>query len=216
MKPATGRLITLLACLLISGAGYGDSSSTPNWYTVPAPDQSDWSSKRTQKYAGLNREDLGEPQAVIRIPSLGVAAPVYPDSEFMALEAGAAWVTGSARPGTNGNVAIAGHRDSFFRPLENIPIGTPIRLRTANGEQTFNVTDVWIVDALDVSPLAPSDDTVLTLITCHPFRYQGYAPDRYVIRATLVEANFTTSRSGRVDSSAVSGRYGQSLNGVTR
>jgi LPXTG-site transpeptidase (sortase) family protein len=125
------------------------------------------------------------------VPDLEVAAQVYPDVHTEALEAGAAWVSATTPPGKRGNIAIAGHRDSFFRALENIPLGTRISLTTAERELLFTVTDVEIVDPLDTSPLAPTETTTLTLITCHPFRYQGYAPDRYIIRAEILEDSQT-------------------------
>jgi len=59
-------------------------------------------------------------------------------------------------------------------------------VQTNAGLQHFEVFDISIVDALEVSVLDPTDTTVLTLITCHPFYYQGYAPDRYIVRAAPV------------------------------
>ena len=47
---------------------------------------------------------------------------------------------------------------------------------------SYRVEQVSIVDALDTSVLSPTDETVLTLITCYPFYYKGYAPDRYIVR----------------------------------
>lgn len=164
------------------------SGSDEAWFDVPEPDQSDWSSKRLTRHAELDYSGLGEPIAVIRVPDLKVAAQVFPDGHKQALEAGAAWVSITSRPGETGNIAIAGHRDSFFRPLEGIPLGTQISLTTAETELQFAVTSVEIVDPLDLSPLASTETTTLTLITCHPFRYQGFAPDRYIIRAELFEA----------------------------
>lgn len=218
MQLEPGRRFAVLMCLLLSGSGIckSDVAGESPWYDVPLPDQSDWSSTRIRNYAMLEAYDLEAPQAVVRVPSLGVAVPVYPDSEKMALEAGAAWVTGTARPGTQGNIAIAGHRDSFFRPLESIPIGTHIQLSTPTAEQTFAVTSVRIVDALDVTPLSPSESAVLTLITCHPFRYQGYAPDRYIIQATLVEQTLSAGQAGLLDSAVISGQQHQLTTGANQ
>lgn len=157
------------------------------WIDDSLPDQSDWSNKRISRYDLVDYEALGPPAAIIRIPDVAVNVPVYPDSAPLALEAGAAWVSSTTRPGNSGNVAVAGHRDSFFRPLEGIPEGTRIELTTADSRQVFSVESVEIVDALDVSPLLATDRTSLTLITCHPFRYQGFAPDRYIVRAVLIE-----------------------------
>ncbi|MBK6404423.1 MAG: sortase [Holophagales bacterium] len=39
-------------------------------------------------------------------------------------------VPGTARPGERGNMALAGHRDSFFRGLRHIRVDDVIRFRT--------------------------------------------------------------------------------------
>lgn len=188
-RMAGWMLLALLASVLCFRPDAVLADDGGAWHSLPSPDQSDWSRKRLSRYATLDQSALGEPLAVIRVPDLDVAAQVYPDVFKEALEAGAAWVSGTTRPGEVGNIAIAGHRDSFFRPLENIPLGTHIGLTMADRELQFAVTSVKIVDPLDVSPLAPTDRMTLTLITCHPFRYQGYAPDRYIIRAEVVEGS---------------------------
>jgi len=195
-QPIVGRaaglvLLALLSVVFAFGTDAAPADDSGVWYALPSPDQSNWSSKRLSRYGMLDRSPLGEPMAVIRVPDLEVAAQVYPDVHKEALEAGAAWVSGTTRPGDAGNIAIAGHRDSFFRPLEGIPLGTRISLTTPDGELRFAVTSVEIVDPLDTSPLAPTKTTTLTLITCHPFRYQGFAPDRYIIRAEVLEESTT-------------------------
>jgi hypothetical protein len=43
-----------------------------------------------------------------------------------------------------------------------------------------------VVRARDLSVLEPTDDAVLTLITCYPFWVLGDAPDRFVVRAIRV------------------------------
>ena len=179
---------------------------TGAWDWVPAPDQSDWSSKRVAAYTRSLQLQLDSPMAVVTIPTIDIAVRVYADDVPMALEIGTAWVTGSAAPATRGNIAVAGHRDGFFRRLEGIPLGTRIELTTDAGMQEFEVVNVSIVDALDMSPLDPTDETVLTLITCHPFRYQGFAPDRYIVRAQPTHNHKSTSRTGQFDSIATSGQ----------
>ncbi len=176
------------------------------WDWVPAPDQSDWSSKRVAAHTRSLQLQFDGPLAVVAVPTLGIAVRVYPDDVPMALESGTAWVTGSAAPATRGNIVVAGHRDGFFRRLEGIALGTRIHLTTDAGMQEFEVVNVSIVDALDMSPLDPTDETVLTLITCHPFRYQGFAPDRYIVRAQPVGYHSNTSRTGQFDSTLASGQ----------
>ena len=155
----------------------------PGWHEVPLPDQRDWSQKRRSAWQKTVQRDFGEAAAVVEIPSLELVVPVFLSSARPYLELGAGWVEGTAQPGEQGNVALAGHRDSYFRPLEQLTEGALVRLSTEAGVLRYEVDDIRVVDALDVSVLDPSDDAVLTLITCYPFRYVGFAPDRFIVRA---------------------------------
>ena len=150
---------------------------------VGEPDQADWSSNRRTGYATDQQRDDQLPIAVLRIASLDLEVPIFDDTGRRALNRGAGHVATTAPPGDTGNIAIAGHRDGFFRPLEGIPLGTKIELQTLHGTQQFSVAEILIVDPLDVSVLDETDETTLTLITCYPFRYVGHAPDRYIVRA---------------------------------
>jgi sortase A len=42
---------------------------------------------------------------------------------------------------------------------------------------------VKVVAADDLSVLAPSTESALTLVTCYPFQYFGAAPPRFVVHA---------------------------------
>ncbi len=127
--------------------------------------------------------------AVLRIDSVEIEVPVFDSTSKSALKKGAGHVEGSARPGGEGNIAIAAHRDTFFRGLKDVEIGTDIEMATPQGRRVFRVSELKIVDPLDVSALDPTEGTVLTLITCYPFYYVGPAPDRYIVRAELLQGN---------------------------
>jgi sortase A len=157
------------------------------WYMLAEPDQSDWSDKRRTGYARAMDLAADTPEAVLEIPDLQLAVPVYGNSERTALELGAGWIPGTAEPGEQGNVAIAGHRDGFFRPLERVSTGQQLVLVTPERSLRYVIEQISIVDPLDVSVLEPTEKSVLTLITCYPFRYVGYAPDRYIVRARLID-----------------------------
>lgn len=154
-----------------------------NSYT---PDQSLWSDKTKVKYekAKFTEEP---PLALLTIERLNFEAPIYLGTDRVTLDRGLGLVKSTARPGEVGNIALSGHRDSFFRSLKDIKKGDTIEMETPDGIENFEVSDIFIVDALDVSVIKPTDTTVLTLITCHPFYYAGYAPDRYIVRATPVD-----------------------------
>ena len=149
------------------------------------PDKSEWSEKASAKYE-KTKDRGGAPMAVLTIDGLNIKAPVYEGTHRITLDRGLGWIAGTAKADEVGNIALSGHRDGFFRPLKDIKVGDPIEMQTMAGVQKFEVSDISIVDALEVSVLDPTDTTVLTLITCYPFYYQGYAPDRYIVRATPV------------------------------
>jgi sortase A len=133
------------------------------------------------------------PLALLSVERLNLKAPVYLGTHRKTLDRGLGVIKGTTHPGEVGNIAISGHRDSFFRVLKDIKLGDRIEMQTPEGLEDFEVSEITIVDALEVSVLDPADTTVLTLITCHPFYYQGYAPDRYIVKATPVDADATVN-----------------------
>lgn len=154
---------------------------------VASTDQLTWSERRKTEYQRALSEEAGPTVSVLRIASTGMEVPVFDSTSKTALNRGAGHIAGTALPGTPGNIAIAGHRDSFFRPLKDISVGAQIELTTLQGQQTFRVAELLIVDPLDVSVLDPTDETIITLITCYPFYFVGAAPQRFIVRATLLK-----------------------------
>src|SRR5687767_2830558 len=66
--------------------------------------------------------------ARIEIPRLGVSAIVKDGADEETLARAVGLVRGSARPGEPGNIVLAGHRDTFFRPLRRIRVDDRIRM----------------------------------------------------------------------------------------
>ncbi|MEP7306469.1 MAG: class D sortase [Acidobacteriota bacterium] len=87
-------------------------------------------------------------------------------------------------PWQAGNSALAGHRDTFFRPLKDVRVGDEIVLTSLRGELHYRVERTVIVDPQDLSVLKASTSPTLTLVTCFPFFYVGHAPRRFVVQAT--------------------------------
>ena len=69
----------------------------------------------------------------IQVPRLGLDAMVIQGESARNLQRAVGHLSNSAMPGEWGNVALAGHRDTFFRPLRNIRTGDEIRFKTAGG-----------------------------------------------------------------------------------
>jgi len=147
-----------------------------------------WSPKRVEAYRASLAAALGAPLAVLEIPSLRLVVPVLEGTDEVALNRGVGHIEGTARPGTPGNVGIAGHRDGFFRVLKDIAVGDRIELKTLDGTQAFRVEAITIVSPEQVSVLAPTDHPVITLVTCFPFYFVGSAPERYIVRAVPAAA----------------------------
>lgn len=112
----------------------------------------------------------------LEIPRLNLSVMVMEGDADSILRLGAGHV-----PGTP--MAIAGHRDTFFRPLKDIKLNDTIRFTTPDGSSEYRVVSTQIVGPTDTSVLDAKDDSTLTLITCYPFYYIGPAPKRFIIQA---------------------------------
>lgn len=119
----------------------------------------------------------------IQIPRLGLSLVVVEGIDEAALRRAAGHIPGTALPGEAGNAVLAGHRDTFFRPLKDIRVGDEIQFSTLKGNFRYQVVWRRIVDPDEVGVLAPSGGSVLTLVTCYPFYYIGPAPKRWIVRA---------------------------------
>jgi len=67
----------------------------------------------------------------IEIPRLGVMIAILEGTSAQTLRLGAGHIKGTAFPGEPGNSGIAGHRDTFFRPLKDIRTNDEIQIQTA-------------------------------------------------------------------------------------
>jgi sortase A len=120
----------------------------------------------------------------IEIPRLHVDVRVIEGITDRDLERGAGHFPSSADPGTGGNVALAAHRDRFFRALRHIRRDDRIVLETPEGTYRYVVRSTRIVKPSDVGVVRPDTPKPrLTLVTCYPFFYVGHAPKRFIVEA---------------------------------
>ena len=125
----------------------------------------------------------GSPLGRIEIGAIGLEVMVLEGTGDETLRRGVGHIPGTSLPGQIGNVAIAGHRDTFFRGLRNIQRDDEITLTTLNGTHRYRVESTTIVEPEDIGVLDESDDAILTLVTCYPFYFVGSAPQRFIVRA---------------------------------
>jgi sortase A len=122
----------------------------------------------------------------IEIDRLGVSVVVVEGAEMSMLRRAAGHIAGTALPGQIGNIGIAAHRDTFFRPLRNILRGDVITLTTLRGRYHYRVLSTKVVNPDDVAVLDSDGNEILTLVTCYPFYFVGAAPNRFIVRAERI------------------------------
>ena len=128
----------------------------------------------------------GEPLGRIEIPRIGLSVIIVEGVEESELLLGVGHVPGTSRSPQRGNIVLAGHRDTFFRPLKAIAENDRIELETVEGKYSYIVQSVSVTDPADTDSLRPTVQPQLTLITCYPFSFVGSAPERLIVRAVRV------------------------------
>jgi sortase A len=122
----------------------------------------------------------------IEIPRLGLAAIVAEGTDKTTLRRAVGHISGTALPGQPGNAGLAGHRDTFFRALQNVRLNDIVTVTTLQGDYRYGVVSMKVVSPYDVALLNPTANETLTLVTCYPFYFVGAAPNRFVVRAERV------------------------------
>jgi len=139
--------------------------------------------------------------ATISIPSIGVQAPVVEIYIRAFADGSVTWDTnglqnnvghleGTAWFGEAGNVVLGGHSElpgrvaSVFVNLDQVQVGDVIVIDHDGAQKQYAVTGVAQVDPADLSPIYPTSDERLTLITCDTTSFAG--GDTYARRLTVV------------------------------
>jgi sortase A len=151
------------------------------------PDFTLWAEQRIKDYQESLAAHFPPAIAVLRIPKIHVEVPVLEGTDDLSLNRGVGHVANTAYPGEDGNIAIAGHRDGFFRGLKDIGLGDTLEMVTSGRTETYVIDRIAIVDPSDLSVLQPRAHASLTLITCYPFYFVGSAPKRYVVQASVAD-----------------------------
>jgi len=127
------------------------------------------------------------PVARLTVPSRNIELFVLDNASNRALAFGPAHVSGTAAPGSGGNVVIVAHRDTHFAFLRHLGADDEIDVETARGATRYRVREVAIVDKSDTRLLDAADSPQLTLITCFPFdSVRSGTALRYVVIADRI------------------------------
>jgi sortase A len=151
------------------------------------------------------RIEVGDGLTTLRIPKLDVEILVVEGTTPAALRAGAGHYPDTPLPGEAGNVAIAGHRTTYGRPLnrmDELTEGDVVELETPFAVHTYRAVGAfdghpnpWIVPPTDFSVVSQDvQGRMLTFTTCHP---KGSARQRLIMRFELVDTQQRTPGGAR-------------------
>ena len=125
----------------------------------------------------------------LEIKQIGLSVPVLQSYDTGTLKKGVGHIPGTAVPGGLGNMVLAGHRDTYFRPLRNVRAGMEIEVVTAEGRFRYLIDSMEVVlpDKVDILDIGNRPE--MTLITCYPFEFVGSAPKRFIVHAHLLSVD---------------------------
>lgn len=129
------------------------------------------------------------PQQAIRIqiPAIDVDSPIVQGDGWEQLKKGVGQHIGTPNPDENGNIVLSAHNDIFgeiFRDLDRLKTGDEIILLTSASTYTYNVKNSQIIEPTQIEVMAPSQDKMVTLISCYPYMVDN---KRIAVTATLIE-----------------------------
>lgn len=143
--------------------------------------------------------ERGQVLTRIIIDKIGVDSLIVEGTDPGSLRAGAGHYVDTALPCGRGNVGIAGHRTTYGKPfgrIDELVEGDTIVLEMPSVRCTYTVivdggarprpragAAGWITVPSDGTVLLPSEESLLTLTTCHP---KGSDDKRLIVRARLV------------------------------
>ncbi|MEK7548502.1 MAG: sortase [Patescibacteria group bacterium] len=132
----------------------------------------------------------------LSIGKIGSRAPILYDIPYdlvvSTLRQGVVHLEGTAKPGESGNVVLFGHSSdvpwakssyrTIFALIDQLAVGDRIEAIHNNTVFSYRVLDTAIVKPNAISVLDPTQQPILTLISCYPV---GTTTNRIVVRALL-------------------------------
>ena len=136
-----------------------------------------------------NYPEYGTQYAKIQIPAIDVDLPVYYGDTLEILKNGVGHSSGSYFPGEGGSIIYMGHNSKkLFRRFSELKIGDSIKVTTSYGEFNYKIYDMQLIKETETDKLPIQEEKeILMVYTCYPFNNIGYATQRYVVYAELVE-----------------------------
>jgi len=202
--------VLLAACgltLLLSSGCFSGSTEVPPATTVitlapsptPTPTEPPNRIVNTSLPARLVIESIGVNAPVMELGLDSRRAPEVPDyTNSSSPRSVVAWYDFGALPGQGSNAIFAGHVTfdgvGVFYYLDSVSPGDTVKVITQDGKTlVYQVFDTLVVDPSRADLLNPTNDDILTVITCGGGTFipvpgeafGGHYPGRVVLRAKL-------------------------------
>lgn len=178
MRSLTRFLTPLLVAATLLAPPAATASSAPT-DVVPSP---------SRQPAFHRAQTSGAPVGRIVIPAIGVDEVVRSGVALSVIDLGVAHWSGTALPGEEGNVVLAGHRTTHTAPfnrIDDLARGDLILVSRPDGiDVMYRVTESFVVEPSElwITYDVPGE-SLITLFACHP---KGSARYRLVVRGELV------------------------------
>ncbi|MBI5653303.1 MAG: sortase [Chloroflexi bacterium] len=107
------------------------------------------------------------------IPAINVDWPIVQGDGWDELKQGIGQRVGTVNPGERGNLVLSGHNDVYGEPLrdlEKIEVGKEVMVYAGGTAYRYIIKAKRVVLPTDLTPLNPSRNPIVTLITCTPYR----------------------------------------------
>jgi sortase A len=183
-----GDLARLDAAYDTPGATAAATAAAKPTGTPSTPVQTTQARIRALAHTLESRTTSGKPLGELRIPRLDTHFVVVQGTSASSLRRGPGHYSGTALPGEDETVGVAGHRTTYgapFRHLDALRRGDPITMTMPYGRFVYRVEGTRIVKPQDVSTLRTIGRERLVLTACHPL-YS--AAQRLVVIARLERA----------------------------
>ena len=126
----------------------------------------------------------------ISVPRLEKSSIVLDTDSGQALAFGPTLIAQTARPGSQGTIGIAAHKNTHFSFIKDLKIGDKISLQHSAGTQDYIIRTAAIIDSREAGLSVDTNARELALVTCYPFDSLSFnGPLRYIVYAEAVEGS---------------------------
>lgn len=139
----------------------------------------------------VNYPSWGTIWATIKIPDIGVEAPVYHGDTLDIIKYGVGHYSGSYFPGEGGTIILAAHNSrQHFMYLPKLKEGAEVTIEASYGTFTYRLIATKIIGEKEMESLpVQTEKEILMMYTCYPVNTIGHKTKRYVVYLELVGEN---------------------------